>query len=188
MNRSIHTLFPACAAAALLLGCAAPYQPHAGDDAARVRIRLAHNGGLQMVGASMRAVADGRCGDSTRLATLAPWVPTTMPQVGPQSTQAPPAYPRAGMAGSVEPQRSDQAEFRIKPGQHQFTLVGTLPGPRQCFVSGPYTLEAGRQYELSFAFDLANQRCVVRGTRLDETPARGTWVPLPPAGPAVKCS
>jgi hypothetical protein len=188
MKRSLRTLFTLSAAAALMLGCAAPYQPHAGDDAARVRIRLAHNGGLQMVAALTRTVADGRCGDNTRLATLAPWVPTTTPQVGPQSTQAPPSYPRAAMAGSVEPQRSDQAEFRIKPGLHQFTLVGTLPGPRQCFVAAPFTLEAGRQYELSFAFDLGNQRCLVRGTRLDESPSRGAWVPLPPNGPAVNCS
>ena len=150
-----------------------------------MRIRLAYNGGLQMVGTSMRTVTDGRCSDPTRLATLAPWAPTTTPQVGPQSTQTPPDYPRAGMAGGVEAKRSDQAEFRIRPGMHQFTLVGTLPGPRQCFVTTPIRLEAGRQYELVFTFDLGNQRCVVTRSRLDEALARGGWVPLPE--PSFKC-
>jgi hypothetical protein len=91
------------------------------------------------------------------------------------------------MAGSAEPQRSDQAEYRVKPGRHLFTMVGTLPGPRQCFLALPVTLEPGRQYELTFAFDVNNQRCTVVRTRLDESPSRGAWVPLPLTEPAVTC-
>lgn len=190
MSRTTSTLL-SLVTAALLLGCAASYQPHVGDDAARVRIRLAYNGGMQIVSPSVRTIAtapDGRCGEITRLSMITPWVPTTTPQVGPTSTNPPLTYPRADMLGTTAPVRSDQAEYRLRPGRHQFTMAGTLPGPRQCWVAVPMDLEAGRQYELVFAFDTSNQSCRVTRTRM-EAPAGGSgnWMPLPGRDPAVNC-
>ena len=93
---------PAVLIAGLLLAaCAAPYRPQAGEDAAKMRVRMADGAGISTLWTHVRPVTDGRCGGVVRLGMLTPYVPPgSGPQRGPTVNDAPAQAPRAAMVGS----------------------------------------------------------------------------------------
>jgi hypothetical protein len=150
----------------LLAGCATAYQPHAGDDAARLRVRLGNGFGLTTLWTHVRPVTDGRCGEPVRLGMLSPPVaPATTPR-GPSPPEPSPQAPRAGMVGSSDALRTDVGEYALAPRMYQVGLIGTTFG-RQCGAVALLALEPGHQYELELWFESAQQRCLIRGTRLE---------------------
>jgi hypothetical protein len=162
-------------AAALLASCAAPYTPTTREDAAKLRIRLGSGYIFSTVAGHLRPMLEqGRCGEVMRFPQMFPYAERPAEARGPQATDAPPRYPRAGMVGSPDPLRSDVVELAVAPGRHAMMLIGTL-GTSQCFISVELALAPNGQHELEFRFDGAQRRCWVTGTRLD--PA-GAWRPL----------
>jgi hypothetical protein len=151
----------------LLAACATPYRPHAGEDAAKMRVRMANGAGITTLWTHVRPVTDGRCGSVVRLGMLTPYVPPgNTPARGPTVNDAPAQAPRAAMVGSPDPLRTDVGEYALASGRYQVGLIGTTFG-QQCAASALLTLEAGRQYELELRFDSAQRRCVIQAARLE---------------------
>jgi hypothetical protein len=158
--------------ALLLAACATPYRPQSGDDAAKMRVRMANGAGITTLWTHVRPMNDGRCGSVVRLGMLTPYMPPgSAPARGPNVTDAPAQAPRAGMVGSPDPVRTDVGEYALAPGRYQVGLIGTTFG-QQCAASTLMALEAGRQYELELHFDTAQRRCVIRAARLEERAGR----------------
>lgn len=155
------------AAALLLAACAAPYRPQTGDDAAKMRVRMANGAGISTLWTHVRPVTEGRCGSVVRLGMLTPYVPPgNAPARGPTVTDTPAQAPRAAMVGSPDPLRTDVGEYALAAGRYQVGLIGTTFG-QQCAASALLTLEAGRQYELELRFDSAQRRCLIQAARLE---------------------
>jgi hypothetical protein len=158
--------------ALLLAACAAPYRPQAGDDAAKLRVRMANGAGITTLWTHVRPLNDGRCGGVMRLGMLTPYTPPgSAPARGPNVADAPAQAPRAGMVGSPDAQRTDVGEYALAPGRYQVGLIGTTFG-QQCASSALMALEAGRQYELELLFDSAQRRCLIRAARLERRDGR----------------
>jgi hypothetical protein len=66
----------------------------------------------------------------------------------------------------LDPLRTDVGEYALAPRMYQVGLIGTTFG-RQCGAVALLALEPGRQYELELWFESAQQRCLIRGTRLE---------------------
>ena len=170
----------AAAATLLLLGCAAPYVPHAGDDAAKLRLRLGVGPAwLGTLTSNLRPVVDGRCGEPVRVPQLATYTPPSTaggPARGPTANDPAAAYqyPRAGMHESPEPTRSDVAELRLAPGRFMVTMIGAL-GPRHCRLVTVLDLEAGRQYGADLRLDEMPGQCTLRSTRLETQDGTPRW-------------
>lgn len=171
---------------ALLGACATPYQPHDEAQAAKVRIRLERGPLLATLVSNVRPIQAGRCGAPTVLPAVRPYAGPPPAQVGPQSTQAPPTYPRVGMFGGDDPQRSDNVELQLPPGRQMFMLA-LVAGTAQCRVEVAFELEARRQYQVHYVFDTAYRRCRAHATRLDDSSTPPRWVPQPYA-PEQSCS
>lgn len=165
-----------CTAIALT-GCAAPYAPYTGNDAAKVRLTLANGAIFSSVASNVRPVIDGQCGAPARLQQLFPYFgpPRDVPgrTTSSPGSQTPVVYPRAGMVDSPDALRSDAIELQLPPGKHLFSFIAGT-GRSNCGVGAGIDLQPGRQYVLDFRFDTVAQRCVVTAKRLEATD-RAEW-------------
>lgn len=157
-----------------LTGCAAPYSPYTGNDAAKVRLTLANGAIFSSVASNVRPVVNGKCGLPVRLQQMFPYLGPTLARNVPSSMTFSPGvqtavvYPRAGMVDSPDPMRSDAVELQMPPGKHLFLFfAGT--GLANCSVGAGIELQAGRQYLLNFRFDTHAQKCLVTAKRLETT-------------------
>lgn len=158
------------ALASLLTACAAPYVPHTGSDASKLRLTLVNGSGFSSAASNIRPVTGGKCGEPVRVQQLFPYYG---PRVASSSSSqtSPVLYPRANMLGSPDPQRSDTVELALAPGRY---LIGFIAGHglSNCGVGGGMDLQAGRQYRLDFHFE--TQQCTISLERLDDV-ASDTW-------------
>jgi hypothetical protein len=174
--------------AAALAGCAAPYQPYAGDDAAKVRIALGRAGVFSSLTANLRTINDGKCSAPVRMPQLFPYVEPSTATVRKdgRSDTGPSLYPRAGMVGSPDPAHSDTMELQLAPGRYQFTLIGAL-GPSMCVMGVELHLDRSGQYEVGIAIDGQSRKCRANTKQLDPQAVAGPWRPAPML-PATPCS
>jgi hypothetical protein len=154
--------------AAALMGissCATPYTPYAGDDAGRLRLRLAPNSGFGAMTAYLHAVNGGQCGPRIAVPGLAE--PLSEGQVQRQESSgrgAPAIYPRADMHDSSDPSRTGSVELRLSPAVYALTMVGTRGGSH-CVVGGTLEVSAKRQYDMDFSFTAG--QCIATVRRLE---------------------
>ncbi|MED5619665.1 hypothetical protein [Ideonella sp. BN130291] len=181
--------FAASLCAAALAGCAAPYQPYAGGDAAKVRIALGQAGVFSSVAGNLRTITDGKCSAPVRLPQLFPYAEPSTATVRKdgRSDTGPSLYPRAGMVGSPDPTRSDVVELQLPAGRYQFALFGSL-GPSICGMGVELHLERSGQYEIDIGIDGLARQCRAQTKRLDmPTAAQAQWRSTPML-PATPCS
>jgi hypothetical protein len=175
-------------AAAALAGCAAPYQPYTGTDAAKVRIALGQAGVFSSVASNLRTVTDGKCGAPVRLPQLFPYAEPSTATVRKdgRTDTGPSLYPRAGMVGSPDPTRSDIVELQLPPGRYQFSLFASL-GPSMCGLGVELDLDRSGQYQIDVGIDGLARKCRVQTKRLDPQATQVLWRHTPIL-PATACS
>jgi hypothetical protein len=166
-------------AAASLIGlssCATPYAPYAGDDAAKLRIRLAPKSGYGGVHSFLQSVSGGQCGKRIAVPLLSePPVDIELRRPETGGRTLPSDYPRADMHDSAHPARTDSAELRLSPGVYALSLVGGYQ-TSQCLLAGTLQLAPSRQYDLDFSFSAGQCVATVRRLEAPQGPdARLQW-------------
>lgn len=173
MNRSFRLL--GVVAALGLTSCAAPYIPYApsGSEAAS-KVRVKAGGFFTVLAGNFRTSPSGRCGPAVRMPLITPYFVAPAekyPRIGLDTVRS---NPRAGMADSPDSARTDVLELQVAPGRYLFSLFGGA-GYSQCGIAAHIEFEAGRQYQLDFAFDGAGKQCFVVASRLDPQDGREAW-------------
>jgi hypothetical protein len=148
-----------------LSSCATPFAPYAGEDAGRLRLRLATDAVFVRVTPYLQSVTGGQCGPRIVVPSLEPPRTDTIARREDAAGRGlPSAYPRADMHDSTDPSRTDAAELRLAAGRYMVTMLGNYAGV-SCILAGTLDVAARQQYDMDFTF--APGKCLSTLRRLE---------------------